>query len=520
MKTYNMKNLIKRFRLLVSIVQFSLITLSNCKKDGVILPLIVQFNLIAQNVTEGGEAIVTLLFDKAADRDGSVLVVAGGDANYGERYTTDPAINNRSFAVDIVKGQASAQFKVMTVDNTVFEGNKFISFNLTNPTDGLKLGTQTSIKVIIIDNEGPSLANFYVNGGIIKENDVNGIVVQIPLSAPAKGTGSMTITLNSTSAMYGKDFITIPATDGNSIALNVLPNETSANFTVLPIHNFIATQDLQIAFTISATSGVIQKGLSTKYSLTIINEDVASVVNFASSSGTLSENSADGIVVEIPFSTQAPGEGSITVSLTSASTSYGDQFTTVPAAAGNNTITLNISNAQQSASFKVLPVNNAYCNVERYIQFTISFVNGSVMKGSDLDYRLTLTDDEHASIVSFAENSGSIGENNAAGVVVHLNLSSPMIENGWFYVSPSDYGNSNKYITNPVMEYDYSGGSYMMINLPKDASSADFTVIPVNNADKTGNYVVDFSISYPYSNQGCIQVGQNSKYTLTIVDDD
>lgn len=111
-----------RMRLIISIVQIALITLSNCREEEVDVVLLssVQFNASVQSVIQGGEATVIVLLDKAADIDCSVRVsITGGNAVYGYSYTTDLEIINGSFAIAIAKGQTSAQFKVMTIDNTL-----------------------------------------------------------------------------------------------------------------------------------------------------------------------------------------------------------------------------------------------------------------------------------------------------------------------------------------------------------------------------------------------------------------
>lgn len=500
-------------RLVLSIAILAWPPFQACQEEE--LPLSeIQFSLSKKNVTEGSEATINLSLSKATVRDGSIHVNIEGDATYGQHYTTEPAINNGSLEIAVAKGQTSAQFKVKTIDNTLFGNSKFISFTLTNPSDGLHLGNLSNF-VLTISDDDASLANFSEIAGTVPETEPSGIVIPISLSPPTKGTGSMTVTFNSAIATYGRDFITSPAAAGNSITLNIFPNEPGASFTVLPVHNYIATQNLQIAFSISSVSGVVQKGTSLTYSLTIINEDPEALVNFAVNSGSLNEDNAEGTVLEIPFSAQAPGEGSITISFIPVNASYGGHFTTIPAAVGN-TITLNVAANQTSASFKVLPINNSYCsNPDRHIDWKISFANGSVKKGNNLDYMLALKDDEEISVVTFAESAGTVMENNPSGIVVHLNLSKPAKENALIYVSPEDW-NDSKYGTDPGLSCDYSS-CYIQLNVTIGSSGADFTVLPVNNAVKNVNYTVRFNMS-AYNNSGCL-TGADT-YTLTIVDDD
>jgi hypothetical protein len=636
-----MKNLSTNPNLRFLIIAIYCLLIPACQEDdNDIPPSIIQFTVSLQNVTEGDETTVQLSLDKPASQDGSVEVSIETNAIYDQHFVTDPTLSNGSIVVTIQKGQKSVEFNVTTIDNVKFEGTKFLVFQLKNPGQGLRLGVKTTLTLTINDDEGPSIVNFEVNVGTVTEDNAHGIVIQLPLStpttdvgsitltlnpgqavygthftttpaatnnaitftveqnatginltvlpidndlytgdfivsfsisavsgvvqkgnnlnysltivddelpsvasfakisgeisetnsngiiveipfsSPAKGNGSLIITLNADVAVYGKDFITSPIVLSNTITLNILPEETSASFTVFPTHNFVATQNQQITFSISDVSGVIQKGTSLIYSLTIINEDHEALVNFEVASGSLDENNGEGIVIEIPFSAQAPGEGNITISV--AAFNAQNQFTTTPAVAGNNTITLNVANAQDKASFKVVPVNNTICTIgERYINFKITFANGSVMKGSQLDYKLTLVDDEVVSSISFTETEGSIAENNSNGIEVKLKFSNPAFENGVLHISSycDWYGYDPRYTTTPPTSCDWSSGSYVSLNILKGDIDTKFTVFPVDNNVKENNFVWHFFQTWSGHNN-CLQRASDSKFILTIVDDD
>jgi hypothetical protein len=137
-----------------------------------------------------------------------------------------------------------------------------------------------------------------------------------------------------------------------------------------------------------------------------------SSLNFASSSGTVNENDAGGIVVQIPSSAQTPGSGTITIKIKPDSAVYGTNFTTVPAAA-NNLITINVSKGESAESFTVLPMNNNLFTGNFHIVFAIDTVSGSVKKGTDLNYTLTIVDDEKPSVANF--DASLHGDAKAAG---------------------------------------------------------------------------------------------------------
>lgn len=505
---------------LLAIPLFLLFSLNACQEEEFHVAEI-QFQASKLHVAEGSEAVVVLVLNRAAEDNGSIQVGVETNAIYGQHFTSEPELIDGFIEIIVLKGQKTATLKIKTIDNAVFENSRFIILSLSNPSEALRLGNLVNYLITIDDDEGPSLANFVLNAGIVKEKEVEGIAVQINLSAPAQGTGSVVITMNSGNAIYEKDFIINPKPTGNSITLDFQTNETSKSFTVLPVHNFKVTQSLQLTFTITSVFGVIQKGNSLSYSLTILNEDVESLVNFAANSGALEENNTGGITIEIPFSAQAPGEGSISISFTGSNASYGTDFTTIPPAAPNNTLTLYVTNKQEHTSFKVFPINNTSCSSqERSIRWTISVATGSLKRGNILGYELSLIDDEKMIHVNFAKTGGSILENDVDGIEIKLNFSEPAAEDGILYINshcewPGYY--EYKFTTKPATYCDYSG--YLPLSFTKGSIGTQFEVFPINNNYKDGNFIWLFNnVWSDYSN--CVQLNPNSKYILSIVDDD
>jgi len=379
----------------VTITLLVVMTFHACKQDNVLQPSIAEFSLSEQNVPEGGEAFITLSINKGAPDDGSIHITTQSNAD----YTTDPASDHGSIEIAVVKGQTSAQFKVMAIDNALFENGKFILFTLTDPAPGLRLGNLTRLMLTIDDDERPSVAGFAVDAGTVAEDDANGIVVEIPLSCPAAGTGTINVSYESddyNNAVYGVDFTIVPAPTGNSVTLPVARNANKA-------------------------------------------------------------------------------------------------------------------------SLKILPLYNAAC-AYHYTTLFISSVTGVVEKGNPLNYTVTIKDNgDESTIVTFAERTGTVGENNTSGIVVHLNLSRPAIRDASIFVMgpyfDPDYDFFG-YTTMPEMVPDvYS--YYVPLEIKKDVTHVEFTIKPIDNAHKNNNSILVF---YLVSNSPCLPA--SGEYDLTIVDDD
>ena len=109
-----------------------------------------------------------------------------------------------------------------------------------------------------------------------------------------------------------------------------------------------------------------------------------------------------------------------------------------------------------------------------------------------------------------------MNENSSSGIVVQLNFSNASAMDDRIILWPSeDSGYSTSYTTNPPMQPDYYG-YYLPLFVPQNITGTQFTIIPINNNIKNSNYSFDLAMH----SGSCLRVAPNTKYTLTIVDDD
>jgi hypothetical protein len=331
---------------------------SGCLEDQTISrPSAIQFASGIQSVNEGEEAIAKLTFDRAASKDGLITISVAGSAVYGEHYTSDPAIVGRQLVVNVADGDQDVSFKVRITDDTKFLGEKSITLTIVSVSSGFRLGTTRQLTFNIHDDEGPSLAAFEVHAAEVEEADTAGLLINVQLSDPAKGSGTVGIFLESAEELYGTHFITTPAAVDGLIDFEIEENDTGFSFRVLPVNNDVFTDDLVVKFSIDVVTGVVRRGSLLTCALTIQDDEKASIANFASSEAVVDEQSAEGLTIEIDLSSPVKGDGIIVVNFESQDGEYKTDFTTSPAAIGNS-ITLNLSQDQTKASFIVLPVDN------------------------------------------------------------------------------------------------------------------------------------------------------------------
>ncbi|MEX2233462.1 MAG: hypothetical protein WD824_14965 [Cyclobacteriaceae bacterium] len=371
-----------------------MLMLPACEEDDKTLPPVIQFIVNLQKVTEGDEVVILLGLDNPAPYHGSVELTIQTNAIYNEHYMTSPSPSNNSIVLNFHKGHTSTALKIITIDNTKYEGAMFMIFQLNVPSGGVRLGEATTMTLTISDDEAPSMASFEGNETVLSEKDEAGLVVQIPLSEPAKGEGSVTVSLNPGQAQQEANFTIDQELAHNSFKLNVFKNVTHVSFKVFPIDNDLFTGNFILSFSITEISGVVQKGNTLDYSLTLIDDESPSIARFALPSGTVAENNGDGIGVEILLSSPVKGEGTIGISLPAGTAVYGTDFTTLPEVK-DNTITLDLVHDQTGAGFTVIPLNDDLFTDNLIQSFSISEVRGVVWKGSnDQNFQLTILDDD------------------------------------------------------------------------------------------------------------------------------
>jgi hypothetical protein len=270
-------NLFRLFSACLSVcVLGALLILTSCGDDETTppAPVSIEFATTAQTSSESGGAVtVTVQFSAAANQDGTFMVDITTDADYNTGYTTSPSGSTGTIEIEVAAGQTSAQFTVTPINNTLLDGDKVITFTLSEPSAAFTLGTDTEYELTITDDEGPSQVNFEVAEASVPENEATGIVVTLPLSSPALDAGSVEVTITSANATYSTNYTTNPAATNNVITLPVATNDESLSFTVLPVDDVVDNDNYVITFTISNATGAVIIGTNTTYELTIIDND-------------------------------------------------------------------------------------------------------------------------------------------------------------------------------------------------------------------------------------------------------
>jgi hypothetical protein len=251
-------------------------------------PISIQFTSAQMSLTEGTIALIYLPFRAPAPMDGSLDIHLGGDAVYGQHYTTMPAATGNTLTLPISKGQRSVQFQILTMDNNEVNVERTILFSLQRASTGFMLGNQSEFTVTVLDSEqqnspglppGPQIfASLEIPTERIEETESSGLTVKVRLLevveddwyygytyGPAMGTGSVTVKFASGHASYGTEFNTLPAATGDSLVINFTGTQSDTTFTIIPIDNGNFSGNRFISMRIARATGELDGSFNSPY---------------------------------------------------------------------------------------------------------------------------------------------------------------------------------------------------------------------------------------------------------------
>ena|GEM_PF-2628017 len=238
-------------------------------------------------------------------------------------------------------------------------------------------------------------------------------------------------------------------------------------------------------------------------------ENRQSIVQFENSSLSSLEF-GDTQHVGISFSSPLTSDITLTLDITDSTAVYGKDYTTSPDGS-SKTISIPIPKGSTTASFDFIPIQGTSVKSGKVVKFALSGHYNNAQFGLISTLRAKIIDD--ASLVQFVNPILSLNEFGTAKVVT-VAFSSPIQYDGNLSLTVSDstavYGRD--YTTSP-------DGSSKTISIPvtKNATSASFTISPVQKSSADGDKIVNFSVT---GLPKAVQFGTIVKQIATVVDDD
>ena len=365
-------------------------------------PSMVNFDYERMSIGETESFVIEIPLSVAAKGEGSITIgLTAKHAVYGQRFTTIPAPVNNSITMPISANATGTSITFSPIDDELFTGNFEVIFSIAAVSGVLQKGKLTELTALVGDNEQPSIATFASGTETLREEDADGIPIEIMFSAPAAGTGTVSIHFTSPDdygAVYDTDFVTIPPASGDVLTLPVSLHDKSVTFKVLPINNPMCTDRIAKMTLTSSGGAIITKEETTTSTITIKDAD-RSILTFQEADGSILESSTDGIDVHATFSKPALENTMLYImgpTYVSEGNLYGTLYSTDPPMTldwYDFYLALPVQKGATGVDFTIIPINNNIDNAEPMLVFTLYPAYNSCFVGNG-NYTLTIKDDD------------------------------------------------------------------------------------------------------------------------------
>ncbi|MFM6224184.1 MAG: Calx-beta domain-containing protein [Dolichospermum sp.] len=223
--------------------------------DNDAVPGVIQFSNGTYSINENGTPVTAVTLTRTNGSDGAVSIIVNltnGTATAGSDY------NNTPITVNFANGETSKTVTIPIIDDSIFEATETLNLSLSNPTNGVTIGSQNSAIVNIIDNDFKPTLTVTISGEQVTE----GNTIQGTVTRNTDTTDPLTVTLVSSDNTQ----LTVPTT------ITIPAGSNSVNFNLNAVDDTLI--ELAKNYTIIATAQGFVSGSDT---LAIIDNDAVTL---------------------------------------------------------------------------------------------------------------------------------------------------------------------------------------------------------------------------------------------------
>jgi hypothetical protein len=441
-------------------------------------------------------------FDLTVQRSGNTsaaasvdVSVSGGTATNGSQY---------SFAspqtVNFAARETSKKLSVTLNDNSTLNGNKTVTFGLTNPTSPTATAqtkAPASANLAIIDDEGPGQLDFSSSAYTVLESGGFATVTvnRVGASNIAVSVDYMTQTAASSPATPTADYTPIPAVPVHT--LTFAPGEGSKTFQVQITDDSNAESPENVNLVLfhpqNLSGGSAPVVGANSPAVLTINDDDVPTFSFQSTLFSVGESAGNAtITVNRGGATNVPA--SVNYSTSDGTATAGSDYT---ATSG----TLNFAAGETQKTFPVAILSDTTDEPNETVDLALS--NGATSELSIAD------DDNPTESVQFSDTTYSVNEADGTATIT-VQLSHALGTQTTVHYATSDGTATDG--------SDYSGQSGTLTFDPGQTSKTfDVPILNPVTPDPEDNETINLTLTTPGTN---LMLGDPSTATLTVVDDD
>lgn len=391
--------------------------------------------------------------------------------------------------ISISAGATTSSIDGSVVNDSVYSGNRTLTFTLSSPSSNAQLGASTTLSYTIQDDETMSQATIANASTTEGDSGTSLLTFTVTLSGGSRSTTTVAYATANGTATAGSDYT------ANSGTLTFSPGQTSKSINVTIIGDINYESDETFAVTLSSPSGItIAQGTATG---TIANDDSQPSLAINDVSATEGQSGTSQMQFTVTLSGTTSGTTTVAYTTVDGTATAGNDYTA-------NSGTLTFSAGQTSKTIDVTITGDTTYEVSETFNVVLSNPSGAVL-GDDTGVG-TITNDDTAPTVQFSAQSSS-GRESSTTVSVVVSLSAPSSQN--ITVSFAATGGT------ATITDDYSLAS-SSITIPAGSSQGTFTLTVVNDETQESDETIILTLSSPVN----ATLGSVQTYTYTIVNDD
>ena len=262
-------------------------------------PSEVNFQTGFFSLSEGGASEnVTLTVSPASYGIQTVTIQLTSVANESD-LQSNPNISANSITLTLPVLTSTISFNLAALADGLIEGVEIGSLSIVSTSSGLTIGTGDSLNFEITEPEGVSFASFSSTNETITEGE-SSITLTVEISPATTSVQTFNITLAEGNGITSSDYTLTPAAIAGSIAVTINPGETLFTFNIDVNDDLEIESPEDLTFTIVPLSNIIEVGLNSTSTLSILDNDSEAVTSdlyinevMASNTNTIADEFGD-----------------------------------------------------------------------------------------------------------------------------------------------------------------------------------------------------------------------------------
>jgi hypothetical protein len=262
-------------------------------------PSEVNFQTGFFSLSEGGASEnVTLNISPVSSGIQTVTIQLSGVASNLD-ILSNPNFTGNTVTLTLPVQSSTISFNLAALADGLPEGTEVGTLTIASTSSGLTIGTGNELNFEITEPEGISFASFSSTNETITEGE-SSITLTVEISPTTTSVQTFNITLNEGNGISSSDYSTNPAAIAGSIVVTVNPGDTSFSFSVDVIDDTEIESPEDLTFTIISLSNLIEVGLNSTATLSILDNDSEPVISdlyineiMASNTNTIADEFGD-----------------------------------------------------------------------------------------------------------------------------------------------------------------------------------------------------------------------------------